>query len=1023
MAGMTSALKAHLSSSFSPEALEALGSVASPLVARSYAPDGTFEADLLISVQTQRVTILRKGDAALTIIFRASGRHSFWDHDLRAYVDFARTPPPVRVQPPQSLLVESVSKETSVVVQIESTDDEDHETRHEFEFSTRSELRPFAASLFYLLHSGPRCHAVSTFPLEQLIQHGCIVRESIFKRTSKSASSALELDDMTVVDVDPSEFDPPTGYSPLASVLGLKKPEADRPQSDPPLAALAVPPTVTTDFALHPVPGPACFPSSSDGTITATIHQDLLDHALNDSTIPGPTAGTQAPRPSLVNAVAPFLGTASLNPNGTFTIPWLSALNAINTANSTAPGSGLYCFLQDAPRIPAGAPGGPSGGTGLLDRIAVKNLQTTDESGLTLLQREFIANTLPATLATWGIAAGSTAATDLIAASGDLWNDPGVTDADRIAIINGYENLGLGVVTIQAPNALQKPYTFSFLGIPLLTINVTNIEGGIDFSTLTGPLVSNASIGISGDIELSLALPNITLSGALSTSLDPIGWIVVNTPYVICVEFWILCPFIGILTLLLDFVLNNVAMITVSCTGVTIGLDIAYQFNAATNRVDPFVNLMSSSGSVTVLSFPDSPNIIAAFVDLIVTGVGDLFNAWSGLFAQSLAGGLQSGLQKSGVASLPPPQSGLQASGGMATSSANTLLTVQAFLTPEAALTPAVDLAPYVTQVDTSQVASDTIFMLHQLMRNSLPPSTDLLSLHLGVYAGFAIDQNALNYLLYSRWIGEQFSSVITDQPTIDALLSVAPAGAFTSPELIDQIIVFPVCPPRLEISMEGIVDGTRPLVVYFDDVRACFGVTIGTEQFLSLAELSFNLKTTGTLNLKWPSFAGFFFDVGDAVTPSDIRTWEFVDPAVLNVMADIRPNNVWLPLVRQLADQLLSAFSVPPTLVAPPSPPSWPRLLPAMQQEILTLWMPPKDSLVQSPQDFYAEILGRRRVLYVLTALRTTLLELVDGTWAPDIAAFFNPPQPRTVDQLSCSEGTVLQSLAAFMGDSTVFP
>ena len=93
-----------------------------------------------------------------------------------------------------------------------------------------------------------------------------------------------------------------------------------------------------------------------------------------------------------MNTVAPFLGIASLNPNGTFTIPWLAALNAINTASNTAPASGAYCLLQDAPRIPAGAPGGPSGGTGLLDRIAVLNLKATDDNGNTRLQREFFAN-------------------------------------------------------------------------------------------------------------------------------------------------------------------------------------------------------------------------------------------------------------------------------------------------------------------------------------------------------------------------------------------------------------------------------------------------------------------------------------------------------------------------------------------------------------------------------------------------------------------------------------------------------
>ena len=110
-------------------------------------------------------------------------------------------------------------------------------------------------------------------------------------------------------------------------------------------------------------------------------------------------------------------------------------------------------------------------------------------------------------MTSWGIAPTSAAANNLIAASGDLWNENIVTDADRVAVIDGYENLELGILTISAPNALTKPYNFSFFGLPLLTINVTNIEGGMDFSTLKGRLVSNASIGLSGDINLTLPLP------------------------------------------------------------------------------------------------------------------------------------------------------------------------------------------------------------------------------------------------------------------------------------------------------------------------------------------------------------------------------------------------------------------------------------------------------------------------------------------------------------------------------------
>jgi hypothetical protein len=147
---MTSALKAQLSISFSPAAAQTLEAFASPLIAAAYAPHGTLEADLLILPDAQRVTITRKGRPALTVVFRSSGRHSFWDHNLRAYVDFSRTPPPLRVQPPQNLDTKTVDKPNSVFVEMASIDAAAGAIRHEprrcfMSFTADPDAMPFPA--------------------------------------------------------------------------------------------------------------------------------------------------------------------------------------------------------------------------------------------------------------------------------------------------------------------------------------------------------------------------------------------------------------------------------------------------------------------------------------------------------------------------------------------------------------------------------------------------------------------------------------------------------------------------------------------------------------------------------------------------------------------------------------------------------------------------------------------------------------------------------------------------------------
>src|SRR5260370_27915840 len=116
---MPSALKARVTIAFSSTVSRHLESLAPHLNAAAYTPRGTVHADLVTSSNVQRVTVRQEGRSTSTAIFRSSGRHSFWDHDLRAWVDFPQPGPRLQIQPPKSLKVKTVAKQKSAVVEME----------------------------------------------------------------------------------------------------------------------------------------------------------------------------------------------------------------------------------------------------------------------------------------------------------------------------------------------------------------------------------------------------------------------------------------------------------------------------------------------------------------------------------------------------------------------------------------------------------------------------------------------------------------------------------------------------------------------------------------------------------------------------------------------------------------------------------------------------------------------------------------------------------------------------------------
>jgi hypothetical protein len=570
----------------------------------------------------------------------------------------------------------------------------------------------------------------------------------------------------------------------------------------------------------------------------------------------------------------------------------------------------------------------------------------------------------------------------------------------------------------------------SFAGIttgPLFTISVVGITGTVNFASLgAGPLVSAATIGNSGNIVLGLRLPTTTLTGTVTRAITPFGFFVLSVgTFGFCFLMPLLCPLAVTLVTLAAFVLNNITTVAATATGVTWTFDVTFAFDPTTERVEPFVTLLARTGIVTVATIPNTPNIIANFVDSLLAAIGNLLGAWNGILAGEATKAIQKALREQGL-ELPVAgrQNDLRAIDGGAESSTGSLLLLRANVRPF----DQVAVQPFITQVVTALPGMrDQHLLAHLNMRRDLnpvptpPPPGPGPALTVGTFAGLGLSQNALNSYVFQQWLQKRFEVTITDPALIAKVVALAPTLFVRFPQLIH---IWPATPPRIEIAPHAIALGTRPLVVYFDDVRVCFEVMPGTggadgPPFVGLWELSCNFKTSATIELSWPWVFGLLVDpTNTSAGLYEPRSWEFVDPNVPAIMGTVKPQDL-AGIVDFVAGMLIAPMSAAgvqaPT--PPPTPPvgTWTRPLPAMQQ----LVFPAIKAGGLRPQQVYLEMMARRKALYVLPAIDTGLLSMVDGSGATATSPFnlllafagAPGPLPTTPRAMRCAQGTALRN------------
>lgn len=959
-------------------------------------------AHLVIGSNLSRVTFLSEdGKPTWSQVAGAakSPRLEFWDHAQCSVADLSSLELPARrLLASQELTVEVIDRQAVVRFSVPELGTVEQLMR--FEPGRADSL---ALPLFEVVFGCRDCHAESGFPVERLAKLGLLREVETRIRGEKRPLWRLSVEIEAIRRAASSDFKAPEDFKPWNPKPRKEpdpvEPEREKPSSSPASEGTAL--AVRALFRKLDDLTPQCVEETRLGTTAGVVHQDLLDHVS-----------------MAANDLVPLIGTVAMA-GGTVTIPWLASLAAVNAGSATAPGSGLFTFLRD-PRTPAIGTTPAKGGTGLLDRIAWLQLHTRDASGMMRTQNESSAGTLAATLARWGVSAGTAAA--LIAVGGDL---DLVSEAQRIEIVERFELTDLGTIGFPGiagtiPPAGRPPFAPPEIA-GLMTFRLTGVGGTMAFGSLAGiGPISGLAIGNNGNIAGTLNLPTTTLTATVARALSLAGWLVLTGGSVgLCLLNPLACPAVVTLAALLAFLLNNVTALRAVATGVSVGLDIQWQFDPATQRVEPTVSITSRTGTITVTNTWVTPNIIANLFESIITGLGNLFNLWLVVAAEGARAGLEAAMRDAGLRfPIGATQLGLRATDGGAVSFARSVLMFFAHVAPLAD-PPGAEL--YVTQAAPLQNIRQRLSDANAIMRRDLNPApTTPLSGNVSVacYGGLAFNQNALNHYLLRRWLNGEFELVVTGAPA--TLLGNLVPPPFM-PRLPGRVHMWCAVPPRVELSQEGLLSGKRALHAFFDDIRVCFeidpagGGSDGPNRG-TLLEFSFNAKMPATATFDWPVILRVLFE-RKAASPSDLLAWdvlEFNHP----LMQPWPGMAAWTKLADQCLAMLLSTVDAS-SIVPEPGAPVWGRPMPGVAESLIEL--PTAQALAN--ERFYVELLGRQRALYLLPALSTALLQLVDGSGAPLLAALAGTTPPFTLGTMTRADGANVRKLLSAMGASSLLP
>ena len=971
------AVSCRVTVSFGDQALRARHLLRGALPYEPSAGEVSFE--VLAADEAVRFTQLApSGERLWTMVRRAGTRaSSVWDHQLRTVAELAHDEvAPVAVSSPGRVGLRTRSAGDQAVAEVEVDDANAGRLRQVLHFSRREELARYGPPLLRVLYGGRACHARSGLPLARLERLGFLESALTYVGDDDIPATRVAVEHAEVVQVSQRDFAPPRGFTvsghpgePPPSDPDVPQVLAERSGVRPEMFAVAREPLMAEEAFT-----PDCLGTTRYGSMAVVLHQDTLDQATR-----------------LINAAAAVVGTATLA--GELAIPWLSNLAAISSP--TAPGKGLFCLLRDVRIKPSGTRPQGGGGLGILDQIAVQDLIAPDKNGRSRLQREALTGTLLNSMRSWGILNTALIA-KLFAVGGDL-RDQSISISERIDIADAYEKTTYGTLRLGA-----LPYEEDFSVPYLVRGHLWSLTGTMDFATLGGLPLITAAIGPAGNILVILNVPTTTLTATATWQLDP-RFVVASqaVALVTCLLFPFACPAVATTAVLLDFFLQTqLSVITASLAGVMISLDVAYRWDAQRGVVTPSVAVLSRTGSVTLTPTWRAPNAIQMFADTILASTGNALGGWADELASLVAKAIEGGLRGLGLeCPLGADQLGLSAASGTAESATSSQLTLYA----EVRQDPDTAGHAFATQVPTGDQVARVLEACHSAMRSDLtpppPPSSPI-----GVYGGLGLSQNALNHYAAARWRRGDYQWETADQVVIAKLVATVPPAAFA--QVISSIHAWSASCPRVEVAQASLESLGPPLVVFFDDLRICFeGLGQSSDSpHLPLLELSASISVPATVTLGGQLVPDFAFYLG-SIQPGDQRVWEAVDPN--RVKGTTGPG--WAPLVETVAYELLAGHDAATAVQALGAPaPAWRRPLPSGQPQRLFQWA---GAGPLPPQDGYLELLGRRRVLYLLPAIRSELIEFVDGSRAPMLNTLLGTTaSPVSITTMTCPQGASLR-------------
>jgi hypothetical protein len=481
--------------------------------------------------------------------------------------------------------------------------------------------------------------------------------------------------------------------------------------------------------------------------------------------------------------------------------------------------------------------------------------------------------------------------------------------------------------------------------------------------------------------------------------------------------------------LLKQFLETQLDVLTATTAGLTIAFDVQFGFDASTGIVGPDVKILSSTGTVVLLSTSaGAPAVIQGATNAILLAVqADLQTFWMAALTTALKLLLTDWLRNLGLeCPLGATPLGLTAASGSAESFANSRLTLFAEMVHD----PATPSHPFAVQVPTGETLARQLELCHGAMRSDLlapvppspgkPPSPPPI----GVYGGIALSQNAINQYADVQWRSGAFQWDTADGTDIAKLLALSPKVATLFPRSVHRIHAWLSASPRIELAEGGFANLDLPLVAYLDDLRICFQAIGPSDHDVPgntpMLELSANASASAAVVLDGLT-PRILFD-RTTVAIDDERVWAIADPNL--PMLQVVPSD-WRALVLYVATSLLIGWDATNRPVVPAAPPPWHRPLPATAQQQLFA-IGGKGGL--APQDGYFEQLASRRALYLLPAIRSQLLELVDGSGAPTLTSSVRPamagappPVPVTITNLTCAEGASLRIV--FDSDAVIPP